>query len=52
MAKFQHYKGQDLLKEQDDDPADVRVYLDGGRPSQRGARQRMWVLTTGETRYS
>jgi hypothetical protein len=29
-GKFQHYKVQDLLKEQDDEPANVWIYFDGG----------------------
>lgn len=40
-GKFQCYKGQDLVKEQNDTPADVWIYFDQGWPGQEGKKWRL-----------
>ncbi|PVH94218.1 hypothetical protein DM02DRAFT_618786 [Periconia macrospinosa] len=51
-GKFQCYKGQGLIKEQNDTPADVWVYFDQGWPGQGEKKWRLWRSATRETLYS
>ena len=52
-GKFQCHKGEDLVKEQSDTPADVWIYFDQGWPGQ-GEKKcwRLWISTTREILYS
>ncbi|KAH7021752.1 hypothetical protein B0J12DRAFT_705367 [Macrophomina phaseolina] len=47
-GKFQRHKGQDLVKEQNNTPADVRIYFDEGWPGQEGKKWRLWISATRE----
>ncbi|KAF1993298.1 hypothetical protein P154DRAFT_527867 [Amniculicola lignicola CBS 123094] len=51
-GKFQCHKGQDLVKEQSDTPADVWIYFDQGWPDQGGKKWRRWMSATREILYS
>jgi len=51
-GKFQYRRGQTLVKEQDETPADVWVYRDQGWPGQEGKKWRLWILATREILYS
>ncbi|KAF2815589.1 uncharacterized protein BDZ99DRAFT_470955 [Mytilinidion resinicola] len=51
-GKFQCRKGQTLVKEQSDAPADVWVYYDQGWPGQGEKKWRHWMSATREILYS
>ena len=51
-GKFQYHKGRQLIREQDDTPADVWVYFDQGWPNQGGKKWRHWISATRELLYS
>ncbi|KAL8735398.1 MAG: hypothetical protein Q9166_000943 [cf. Caloplaca sp. 2 TL-2023] len=51
-GKFQCHKGQDLVKEQSDSPADVWIYFDQGWPGQGEKKWRLWISATREILYS
>ncbi|KAF2454500.1 hypothetical protein BDY21DRAFT_353104 [Lineolata rhizophorae] len=49
---FQCHKGQDLVKKQNDTPADVWIYCDEGWPGQEGKKWRLWISAAREILYS
>ena len=51
-SKFQCRKGQMLIKEQSETPADVWVYHEQGWPGQAGKKWRHWISTTREILFS
>lgn len=51
-GKIQCYKGRQLVKEQDDTPADVWDLFDERWPDQGGKRWKHWKSSTREIFYS